>query len=69
MAAKSDELAAAGADLTAQGLAQMAAAGGMRDAAEALVVDGTSSIADAADKLGKAEALDAAADALDDKAA
>ena len=36
----------------------MAAASGMRDAAESLVVEGTASIADAADKLGKAEALD-----------
>ena len=51
----------------AQGMAQMAAASGMRDAAEALVVAGTSSIADAADKLSKAEALDTTADELDKK--
>ena len=52
MAARSDELAQTGANLTAQGMAQMAAASGMRDAA---------------DKLSKAEALDTTADELDEK--
>ena len=68
MAARSDELAKTSADLTAQGLAQMAAASGMRDAAEVLVVAGTASIAGEVNKLSKAETPDAAADELNEKA-
>jgi len=65
MAARSDELAQAGVDLTAQGLAQLSAASGMREAARNLVTEGAASFGEAAGKIGVSEAL--AADEAENK--
>lgn len=62
MVEKSDEL-------TAQGLVSMAAASGMRDAAQGLVMDGASQIAAGAQDLGIAKGVSSAADAPENPSA
>jgi hypothetical protein len=63
MDAASEELVEKSGELTAQGLVSMAVASEMRDVAQDFVVDGASQIAAGAQDIGKAEAMNSAADA------
>jgi hypothetical protein len=65
-AARSDELAEAGAEMVAGGLVEMAAAEAMGEASEALAAEGITQVAEGAAGIGTAEALRAAAEAVEE---
>lgn len=68
MAQRSEELAEAGAEMTAEGLVEMAAARGMHQAAEELEAEGVGDVAAGASKLTEAEMMASLSEFLEESA-
>jgi hypothetical protein len=67
-AIRSEELADAGAELAAEGLAELAAAAATREVSEELAAGGVAQVARGAADIGAAEALHATAEAVEARA-